>query len=513
MTSKIQKFLTDPQTEATEGPEVQSIRQLANTVTSGMLWSLLGIGISKGASFGAQLVLGWLLSTEDFALYAIAISWSTIGMALRNGGTQRLLIQKGAQYSELAAIYLKIALIFNTMSFGLLAISAPFLSALYESPLLNQMMWLLGLSIPLGSAATIFQARLSFNLEFARSARLTIWSTILRYASMVLFAWAGLGPLSFVLPLILVPLFETVISWHWVGGWPINHVLTWPTLRQVLLDTRWVMLTALASALTVNGDYIAVSLLQSKEVLGVYFFGFQLSLALVVLFTSSLDTVMMPTFSFLNTNTVRQTAMFKKGVRLLTVGSTFACFALLISAEALIHQLWAGKWDSAIPVVQLLSLSMPVRLIVPLCRAILEARGEWKVVSILFIFDGMGTILAGAIGAWSGGLITIAAVVSGYNFLFGLFYCGAAALKIRAPLKDIFRPIMSTLGIGAMATVIGLLLSILGTLDITSFWQVAIVLVIYSGAYVALIKAFLGESFSDVINLALRRIPRIPCSG
>lgn len=490
----------------TESLDLKPSFQVGGVATSGMLWSLLGTTLSKGASFGAQLVLGWLLSKEDFALYAIAISWSTIAMALRNGGTQRLLIQKGAQYSDLAAIYLKIALIFNTIGLVLLGLMAPIVSAVYESAQLTQLIWVLALSLPIGSAANIFQAKLSSDLKFAHLAKLTSWSALLRHASMIAFAWGGLGPLSFVLPLLLVALFETALGGYWAGGWPTSHVLTWPIIRGVLRETRWIMLTALASALTLNGDYIAVSILQSKEVLGVYFFGFQLSLALVILFSANLDAVMMPTFTVLSADAARQKSMFIRGVRLVTVGATFACFALLISADSLIHNLWAGKWDSAIPVVQLLSLSMPVRLIVPLCRAILEARGEWKVVSILFLLDGIGTILAGAIGAWTGGLIAIAAVVSGYNLIFGLFYCGRAALKLGTPLKNMFTPIMSTFGIGAIAVIVCTLLEVLGILDITSLWQATLLLTIYSGVYVGLTKFFLRESFSDLINLALRPI-------
>ena len=256
----------------TESSDLKPTFQVGGVATSGMLWSLLGTALSKGASFVAQLVLGWLLSKEDFALYAIAISWSTVVMALRNGGTHRLLIQKGAQYSDLAAIYLNIALIFNTIGLVLLGLMAPIVSAVYESAQLTQLIWVLALSLPIGSAANIFQAKLSSDLKFAHLAKLTSWSALLRHASMIAFAWGGLGPLSFVLPVILVSLLETALGWHWAGGWPKDRLLTWPITRQVLQDTRWVMLTALASALTVNGDYIAVSLLQSKEVLGVYFF-------------------------------------------------------------------------------------------------------------------------------------------------------------------------------------------------------------------------------------------------
>ncbi|MBI5316139.1 MAG: oligosaccharide flippase family protein [Nitrospirae bacterium] len=471
-----------------------------------MLWSLLGAAISKGASFGAQLVLGWLLSKEDFALYAITISWSTVVMALRNGGTQRLLIQKGAQYADLAAIYLKIALIFNLVGFMLLAIAAPFLSSFYQSPPLTQMVWILALTLPLGSASMIFQAKLSSSLEFAKIAKLAMSSAALRYTAMVGFALAGFGPISFVLPMILVAVFETGLGWYWAGGLPASQALTWPIIRGILRDARWIMLTALAGALALNGDYLAISLLQSKEVLGVYFFGFQLSLALVALITSSLDAVLLPSFSLLSGNSVRQEAIFHRGVRLMTIGATFACFALLIGAEPLIHYLWAGKWDSAIPVVQLLSLTMPVRLIIPICRSILEARGEWRVVSLLFMSDGIGIIVAGAVGAWWGSLFSIAAVVSGYNLIFTLFYCGSAAFRLRTPIKNVFAPIGQTFGIGLIAVMMCFMLGSLGRFDMTNPWQGALLLAVYCVVYAGLTRLFLRESFSDLISLASGRI-------
>jgi PST family polysaccharide transporter len=494
-----------PQEASTVAFEQPSPKDLGQKVTSGLLWSILSASIGKGASLVAQLLLGWLLSKEDFALYAIAISWSTIAMALRNGGTQRLLVQKGQQYDELASTHLKFALLFNAISFLMLIGIAPILSDIYASPELRQMLWTIGLSIPIGSAAMMLQAKLSADLKFTSLARLTICSSILRNASMVIFAWLGFGPLSFVLPLIIVAVTETALGWYWTGSWPPNRPLTWPAMRQILQDSRWVMLTALASALTVNGDYLAISLLQSKAVLGVYFFGFQLSLALVALVTSSLDAVMMPTFSLLSSDLTRQTDLFLRGVRLLALGATFTCFGLAISAQAAIHSLWAGKWDEAIPVVQILSLTMPVRLIIPLCRAILESRGEWKLVSFLSVADGIGIVLAGAIGAWSGDLIAIIAVVSGYNLISGLLYCGIVGLKLMTPLWAIFLPVFSTFGIGAFAVAMGAApLSLVSPNDM-GLWQTIIGLAIYVGTYMGLTKAFMGNSFSELCTLVQRK--------
>lgn len=482
----------------------KSTKVLGSRITSGLVWSVFSIAVGKGASLIAQLLLGWLLSKEDFALYAIAISWSTIVMALRNGGTQRLLIQKGAQYADLAVMYLKFALLFNVGGFAILMAAAPILSGLYDSHALQVMVWILGLSLPLSTAAMMFQAKLSADLEFAKVSRLIILSSLARHGSMVVFAWLGLGPLSFVLPLCVVALVETALGWYWAKCWPRSRSLTWSAICGIFQDSRWVMITALASALTINGDYLAISLLQSKELLGVYFFGYQLSLALVALVTSSLDTVMMPTFSALGGEPSRQTELFMKGIRLLAVASTFACFGLALAAPALIHGLWAGKWDEAIPVVQILSLAMPVRLMIPLCRAMLEARGQWRLVSVLSICDGVGIMVSGAFGAFLGDLLIITQVVTAYNLMSGFLYCVIVAKSMLMPLRSVLNPVLIMLLVGIVAVAAASVFLFWERQNATSLWQATVALTVYGCIYLGLTRVFIANSFVELRSMLVR---------
>ena len=150
----------------------------------------------------------------------------------------------------------------------------------------------------------------------------------------------GFGPISFVLPLILIAVFETVAGWYVVGAWPPYRRLTWHAMRGVLRDSRWIMLTSLAGILVMNGDYLAISLLQTKETLGIYYFGFQLSFSLAALFTNGVEAVMMPAFSSLHNDQERQKVAFFKAARVLMLGATLACFALVLAANPLVHGLW-----------------------------------------------------------------------------------------------------------------------------------------------------------------------------
>jgi O-antigen/teichoic acid export membrane protein len=479
---------------------------LGGLAATGMLWVSVGAVASKFASLGAQLVLGWVLSTEDFALYAIAISWSTIVLALRNAGTQRFLIQKGNSYDEFASVCFKIALLFNGIGFVLLALAAPALSHLYDSQSLNAIIWIIALSLPLNTASLIFQAKLSSEMKFQKLTRINIWSALLRHGSMVAFALMGLGPISFVLPLILIAVFETVAGWYVVGAWPPNRRLTWQAMRGVLQDSRWIMLTSLAGILVMNGDYLAISLLQTKETLGIYYFGFQLSFSLAALFTNGVEAVMMPAFSSFHNDQERQKVAFFKAARVLMLGATLACFALVLTANPLVHGLWGGRWDSAIPVVQLLTLSLPIKLVVPLCRSLLEGRGEWKFVSTLLLVDGIGTIIAGGVGAWLGGLMTIAAVVSGYNLLFGLMFCGFVTKRIGGQLRNMLVPVLATFFFGILALSMTSFLTFSGAVDDSKFWQATMLVVIYAVTYLGLARLFLKDSVREILSLALRGI-------
>lgn len=479
---------------------------LGGLAATGMLWVSVGAVASKFASLGAQLVLGWVLSTEDFALYAIAISWSTIALALRNAGTQRFLIQKGNSYDEFASVCFKIALLFNGIGFVLLALAAPALSRLYDNQSLNAIIWVIALSLPLNTASLIFQAKLSSEMKFQKLTRINIWSALLRHGSIVAFALMGLGPISFVLPLILIAVFETVAGWYVVGAWPPNRRLTWQAMRGVLKDSRWIMLTSLAGILVMNGDYLAISLLQTKETLGIYYFGFQLSFSLAALFTNGVEAVMMPAFSSFHNDLERQKVAFFKAARALMLGATLACFALVLTATPLVHGLWGGRWDSAIPVVQLLALSLPIKLVVPLCRSLLEGRGEWKFVSTLLLADGIGTIIAGGVGAWLGGLMTIAAVVSGYNLLFGLMFCGFVTKRIGGQLRNMLVPVLATFFFGILALSMASFLTFSGAVDGSKFWQATMLVVIYAVTYLGLARLFLKDSVREILSLALRGI-------
>ncbi|MDP3426604.1 MAG: oligosaccharide flippase family protein, partial [Humidesulfovibrio sp.] len=91
-------------------PSAFAEESLTRQVASGMLWVAGSAVVGRLASFGSQLVLGWLLTPEDFALYAIAVSVSALLWVVKNGGLREVLTQRGREYDALAPAAWRIAL-------------------------------------------------------------------------------------------------------------------------------------------------------------------------------------------------------------------------------------------------------------------------------------------------------------------------------------------------------------------------------------------------------------------
>lgn len=414
------------------------------TAFIGMIWTTASVTIVKLSSFVSQIVLGWFLSKEDFALYAIAISMSSIVWTIRNGGVYKVLVQKGQQYNTLADGFFKIALLFNLLILAILLATAPVLADIYMAPKLPTLIWIIALSTAFGTPAMILRAKLSIDMKFSDLARIDSVSAIIRYGSMIVFALLGFEAMSFVLPLILVVLYEWAATWKIVRAWPISTTRIWPLFKRIIHDTRWVMLGSLAIAISLQGDYMIIGLFEEKADLGVYFFAFQLTIAFSVLFTSGIDSVMLPSLAILSREPARQAEAFIKALRVLTfVVAPISIISILI-IDPVIQILWSGKWNEAIIIAQLMLLTLVGRLPLSLSLTNLEARGSWRFRTLLQITDSILLLLAVFVGAWTGDLVSIAIWSSSYRLLGGLAFSAIAAFFAGQSAATVLRTIAST---------------------------------------------------------------------
>jgi PST family polysaccharide transporter len=419
-------------------------QSLGHAATGGVIWLFAGNLLGRLLSIATIYVTGQVLSKEDFALYAIAISWGEIFIFLTSGGMQKILIARGRSFHALHPYVLTISFAINCTWCVLLMVLAPVIAHIYDAVEVRWLIVVIGLSIPITTISSILMAKLSIELRFRELSILSIFTAVVRNGGIISLTLLGFGPMSFAIALVMVAVFEATYLFFRTGRSIRAKLPSRRLVRIVMSQAGWVMSGILAFALTHNGDYLVIGALAEKAVLGVYFFGFQLSLAIFFMFSASLKTVLMPTFAALNTDRRRQDAAFLRALEMGAFLMFFLSFGVVVVAEPLITWVWAGKWDEAVPVVQIIAAMSLPSVMFPIGTALLDARGRWRLTAMLAWFSAINLMVCTTIGALIGGLLPIAVAVGVSMFIQGLIYLFVIWRNIEASciatLKAVFVP-------------------------------------------------------------------------
>ena len=419
-------------------------------VLRGLTWSVLSGGVNRTISFLAQIGLGWLLAKEDFGLYAIAVSVSAFAQALKDGGVRLLLIQRGLEsFDNIVSSAFWLALASNLVAGVILGATAPIIADVYQQPQLVVILLFFAISLPLSTVASVLSAQLTLELRFRTIAKIEIVSALLRYSLIIGLAAAGMGALSFVIPLIAVAIYEGVANqrathqqpWH---KWP--HPPTWlPLLRQA----KWILVGTLAAAIIGQMDYLVLGLMAPVATVGIYFFAYQLSFQVINLLRLSIDKVLTPAFNrFRQSIDLRDRALIQLSRGVATVGP---CFLLLmaVAISPLESILWRGRWEVAVGSIQIFSFILPIELLGQSAVSPLLSAGKFKFWSGLMAVRGVGlgfaTVLAATV---TKDVTTITAIIATYWALTATAQTVLVLRALGSPPINYFRAAVRGLGIG-----------------------------------------------------------------
>lgn len=395
-------------------------RGMGRVFVSGMIWSTLGLVAAKISTLLAQIALGWIFASQEYGVFATALAAAMIGDVLTDAGVRRVLVTRGGEYPRIARTAFYLALSANTLGCLLMLASLP----LYRSePAAMLNLAVMAVALVLSTAGTIQKCKLSIDMRFARVAFMGTVSSVVRNVSMVLFALLGFGPLAFALPLLVVNAWETIYVWRVVGKLPAAPFNP-PLARELLGQAKWVILAVIGSSMIYRGDYLVSSWwFPVREVVdaagaviklnptGEYSFGFQLAIALFSPLTIGVAAVIQPVMARLKDDVKRHADAFLRMVRAAVLLATPASMAAVFVSPLLVHLLWKGRWDVAIPIVQIIAATECVRQLHHICLATIDSRGFWRTTAILVLIDGALTIVAALIGCWMGSIVWLAVLI------------------------------------------------------------------------------------------------------
>lgn len=398
--------------------------------TSGAFWFSLASAASKGMSFIAQVVLGWYLTAEQFGLYAIALSLAAWGLAFRNGGTDQILIQRGREFSAIAPKILCFSLIFNLCSLVVMSSIGWIAATNYGAKELFYMLVIIGIAQVFTSPSVVMRSKLSVDGRYKAFSLVALLSDVSRQCSSILLALLGMGVFAFVIPIALEPLFSALIVYCLVSYRPSIQTISFAFFKQLLSQCKWLMLSNMATALSMSGLFFVASFFFLREEVGLLFFAVQLITAATIPVTNSINNIL---FSHLSNQVSEDEKMaFVNKTFFVVVGlGALVSFALYIFVEYIIHFIWDGKWDKSIQLAKIYVFTIPSVMLLSFVTTIFSTEARWKqrfyTIAVSVMMDMLViTVVSATEHALDKVLIFV--VLSKFVFTVGLIICARRLL-------------------------------------------------------------------------------------
>ncbi len=377
---------------------------IGKRVGSGVSLNVVQVVVLRVVSFLAQIELARHLSHDDFGLNATAVSAAMLAGAFRDAGTPEWLVQRGMdEYRRSASSCFWLSLTVNTVLAMALLAAAPVSASILNQPKLPAMFLCVALSIPLSAPGAIQAAKLRMELRLKAVSWVYSTSALIRYAGAVVFAMAGFGALSFVLPMPIASLFESIFMYVAVKETPWKgtrtHGLGIGDWRGFLVSTRWIMIGGLSIAVLSVGDYAALAWVLPPEEVGVYFFAFQLVSMTGAVLAHNIGKLMYPALAALREQPDRlKSAMYRClcALMLLSAPASVGVGAVIDPVEAIF---WKGQWDPAVLPVLVFALTYPIRAVIVVPQVTLMAIGRFRGYAFYTMMIGVVCMVASVVVA------------------------------------------------------------------------------------------------------------------
>ena len=452
--------------------------------------------------FGGQLVLAWLLMPEDFGLFALAASLHQFISVLKNAGLRDILIQRESKLHVWANAAFWMSLALGAAGGAIMLIAAPIMGWFFEMPELPLLVQVLALTTVLQSLGQIPTAMLYAQLRFNLAATVEAINSMGLMVLTALFAWMSMGPMSFVLPFLILTILRNAYLW----------VLLKPRVRLNPQFRRWRYMVG-DSARLIGADIAKTAVIQlptmilgrlypGSAVVGHYFYGYQLSIQSAWLFARNLDTVLMPSLSKLRLDAERHQKAFLRAVRTISTVGIPLSFLQAAAADPAVRLVLPEKFYPAIPYMVVLSIGMAAQIAVQPASAMLRSQGRFAAFAWISWIQAILILSLVSLAAWLGSPLIAAATIAALISVFGFVHIWVALWGLKHPMRAALGVFIWPTLIGGAAAGLGWYAAEFVAVEghLGQIVRLAVITAVTLAIYVPLIRIAEPETTTELVN-------------
>ena len=337
---------------------------IRSKVMSALRWSAASRFLGQAVSWAITILVIRLLAPGDYGLMAMAMVVVSFLILLNTVGLDAVLVQEKDLDEQVTRQIFGIVIVVNTSFFALVFLGAESIAAFYGEPELTLILQVFSVQFLLLIFVTLPQSRLERDIEFAQRSIVDFATLVLGSFTTLLMALAGLGVWALVWGTLATN------ATRMIGLNLICRNLLWPSfsmhgMRKHFSFGGFVTADRGLWFLFSESDKFIGGKLLGNHLLGYYAVASQLASLPIHMVSGLLNSISFPAFSNAHSHTSTETVRgyLLKATRLMGIAAFPVFFGISCTAEPLVAALLGTKWLPAAPLLQLMGVVMPFRLL------------------------------------------------------------------------------------------------------------------------------------------------------
>jgi O-antigen/teichoic acid export membrane protein len=445
-----------------------------------------------------------MLNPEDYGLMAISVLFINFLMLINELGLDTVLIHKANLDLDRKRQIFGLIILINTVFFILLYLAAPWIAIFFEDGELTLIIRVLSAQFLISAFLIVPVAHLERNLEYKTKSLIYVGSSIVGGIITLLLAMQGYGVWALVWGNLVVVTLQTI------GvniASPFRHApkFSLTNMREVISFGGLVTLERAMWFFYTQADIFIVGKLLGKDLLGIYSVAMHLASIVLSKTGALIYEIAFPSFSRANEEAGKVAIYFRKAVRIMSFVIFPIFFGMSSVAPELVAVFLGDTWTMVGPVLAILCIVMPLRMMANLFPPVLQGIGRPELSVLNLAIASIVMPLAFLVGTIWGVIGVSLAWVLVYPIVFAIMLRRSVALLgIRA------REILGIMAMPAFVSAIMYMavIAVKSVLDVGGDYvqatRLTISIVVGAVLYSSISYLFLRDGFRDILELVKR---------
>lgn len=325
-------------------------------VVNGTMWSMVERFSAQGIQFVLSLVIARILSPSDYGLIAMLTVFISISQVFTDSGFSQALIQKKNRTEKDLSTVFYFNIIVSILIYAILFLSSHAIAIFYREPQLELILKFTALGIVITSFSAIQRTILLINMDFKRSAKITVISVVLSGGTALVLAISGCGVWTLVFQSITAHVITAVLLWT-MSNWRPLFVFSMTSFKELFGFGSKILMASLITAVYNNLYSLVIGKMLSSKQLGLYNRAHHIS---YIIPSNLIQVFSRVTFTAECEMQDQQELLQEKHlhyIRMISYVVFPTLFALAVLADPIIRFLLTDKWSECVPLLQILCLA------------------------------------------------------------------------------------------------------------------------------------------------------------